>query len=87
MVEVKFTQNLQRHLSVLPKEVQGSTVGEALQAVFLRNPRLRSYVIDEQGRLREHIVVFVNGTMIEDRQRLTDPIEPASELYIMQAIS
>jgi molybdopterin converting factor small subunit len=87
MAEVKFAQNLQRHLSTPPVEVHGSTVGEALQAVLARNPRLRGYLLDDRGQLRKQIVVFINGTLIEDRLRLTDPIEPASELYVMQALS
>jgi hypothetical protein len=62
-------------------------VAEALHRVFDGNPRLRGYVLDDQGRLRKHIVVFVNGTMIEDRRQLSDPIEPASELFVMQALS
>jgi molybdopterin converting factor small subunit len=87
MAEVKFAQNLQRHLSTPPDEVHGTTVGEALQAVLARNPRLRGYLLDERGRLRKQIVVFINGALIEDRLRLTDPIDPASELYVMQALS
>jgi hypothetical protein len=87
MAEVKFTPNLERHLSVPPVEVEGHTVGEALHRVFDHNPRLRSYVLDDQGRLREHIVVFVDGTLIEDRRRMSDPIDPAAELYVMQALS
>jgi hypothetical protein len=87
MAEVKFAQNLQRHLSAPSDKVQGSTVGEALQAVVARNPRLRGYLLDDRGQLRKQIVVFINGALIEDRLRLTDPIEPASELYVMQALS
>jgi len=87
MAEVKFTPNLERHLSAPPVEVDGATVAEALHRVFDGNPRLRGYVLDDQGRLRKHIVVFVNGTMIEDRRQLSDPIEPASELFVMQALS
>ena len=67
--------------------VTGNTVGEALGEVFRQNPRLRHYVLDDRGRLRRHIVVFVNGALIEDRQRLSDPLEPACELFVAQAVS
>jgi molybdopterin synthase sulfur carrier subunit len=87
MPEVSFTQNLQRHLSAPAREVQGETVREALDGVFDENPRLRSYVLDDQGRLRRHVMVFVDGQMIEDRLRLTDAIEPQSKLLVMQALS
>ena len=87
MPQVSFTPNLQRHLSAPPAEVNGGTVREALEAVFERNPQLRSYVVDDQGRLRKHVAVFVNGEMVEDRDALSDAVEPSSELCVMQALS
>jgi hypothetical protein len=87
MPEVKFTQNLERHLSVPAQEVPGSTVREALDQVFERNPNLRGYVLDDQGRLRKHVTVFIDGEIVEDRIHLSDPVEPASELFVMQALS
>jgi hypothetical protein len=84
---VKFTPNLRRHVSASDAEVGGDTVAEALARVFERNPELRSYVVDDHGRLRKHIVVFVDGEMIEDRRRLSDPVDGTSELYVMQALS
>jgi sulfur carrier protein ThiS len=87
MPHLKFTQNLQRHISAPPAEVPGATVGEALNRVFDQNPRLRGYVVDEHGRLRKHVVVFINGELIHDRRQLTDPIEASSEVIVMQALS
>lgn len=87
MPHVRFTQNLQRHLSVPPASVAGKTVREALDSIFESNPGLKSYVVDDQGRLRKHIVVFLDGELIEDRRRLSDPVESATELYVMQALS
>jgi sulfur carrier protein ThiS len=87
MPEVTFTAVLQRHLEAAPASVSGSTVSEALDAVFRANPRLRGYVLDDQGRLRKHVVVFVDGEAIHDRERLSDPVRPASKLFVMQALS
>ena len=87
MAQITFTQNLQQHLSAPPQQVEGRTVSEALEHVFLENPRLRGYVMDDQNRLRKHVVVFVDGRMIRDRDRLSDELEPASELFVMQALS
>jgi sulfur-carrier protein len=33
------------------------------------------------------MIVFINGAMIQDRERLSDPVPPGGELYIMQALS
>jgi len=87
MPQVTFTQNLQRHLSAPPRRVEGGTVREALDVVFDENPRLRGYVLDDQGRLRKHVVIFVDGQMIQDRARLTDEVRPTSEVVVMQALS
>ena len=63
------------------------SVRDVLDAVFVQNPRLRGYIVDEQGALRRHMSVFVDGQQIVDRDRLSDPVRPASELYVMQALS
>lgn len=87
MAEVVFTSNLRRHVECPPTRVDGATVRDVLERVFAANPRLRGYVVDEQGVLRKHMSVFVDGRMIVDRQRLSDPVEPGSEVYVMQALS
>jgi sulfur-carrier protein len=87
MAEVHFTPNLQRHVACPSVTVPGADVGAVLEQVFLGNPRLRGYVVDERGVLRKHMVVFIDGKQILDRERLTDPVGPASEIYVMQALS
>ena len=87
MPQVTFTQNLQRHLDVPSCAVEGGTVREALEQVFRHNPMLRSYVLDDQGRLRKHVVIFVDGQVITDRTRLSDAVGSSSELLVMQALS
>ena len=87
MPTISFTQNLKRHLSVPRAEVRGATVRDALESVFAENPMLRSYIVDDQGRLRKHVVVFIDGEMIEDGDGLSDPVGPASDLVVMQALS
>ena len=87
MPKVSLTQNLKRHLSVPRAEVRGATVREALEAVFDGNPMLRSYILDDQGCLRKHVAVFLDGEMVEDRDGLSDPVEPSTELVVMQALS
>lgn len=87
MPTVLFTQNIQRHVKVGPCEVSAQTVGQALQAVFAREPKLRGYILDDQGVVRHHVVVFVDGEPIRDRRKLTDPVKPDSEVYVVQALS
>jgi hypothetical protein len=37
-------------------------------------------VLDDQGAVRKHVVVFVDGTAIRDRARLSDAVNPTSEI-------
>lgn len=87
MPRVVFTANLQRHVACPPVEVDARNVREALDAVFAQNERARGYVLDDQGELRHHMVIFVDGRQIGDRRSLSDPVGPASEIYVMQALS
>lgn len=84
---VVFTPNLKRHVECPTETVAGATVRDVLDAVFASNPRLRTYVLDDQGALRRHMSIFVDGDQIADRDHLSDPVRPASEVYVMQALS
>lgn len=87
MAQVVFTKNLQRHVPCPSVAEPGATVREVLDAVFAKNPQVRGYVLDEQGALRKHMVIFVNGRQILDRVHLSDAVTPDAEVYIMQALS
>lgn len=87
MPTVAFTPNLQRHLDCPEVVVAADTVAAALEAVFRDNPRLRGYVLDEQGRLRQHVAIFVGGELIRDRVRLSDTVAANQDIFVMQALS
>ena len=87
MPRVIFTSNLQRHVNCPETEVAAGTLGAALQAVFAGQPQLRGYVLDEQGELRKHIFVFVDGQRLKDRLRLDVPVSERSEIHVMQALT
>jgi molybdopterin converting factor small subunit len=87
MPTVLFTRALERFLPASSTAVEGATVGAALTAVFALQPALRSYVLDDQGALRRHVAVYVNGRLVNDRTGLTDPVGPDDEIYVFQALS
>jgi len=87
MPRVVFTSNLQRHVNCPETQVAAGTVRTALAQVFAAQPQARGYVLDEQGHLRKHVVVFVDGQRVRDRERLDDPVHDASEVYVMQALT
>jgi sulfur carrier protein ThiS len=87
MPRIAFTGHLRRYLDVSTAEVSGATVGEALDRAFRANPRLRGYVLDDQGALRRHVSVYVAGRPVLDRQRLSDPVSGTDDIYVLQALS
>lgn len=87
MPRVVFTANIQRHVACPPAVVGGATVREALEEVFKAIPQARGYVLDDQSALRRHMAVFVSGALLKDRETLSDPVGPDSEIYVMQALS
>jgi hypothetical protein len=87
MPHVTFTQNIQRHVECPSIEVEGETVREALERYFALHPRARGYVLDEQGELRKHVVIFVDGQQLRDRAGLGERLREDSSLYVMQALS
>ena len=87
MATVRFTSALQRFLAAPPAQVEASTVGEALAAVFEARPALRGYVLDDQGALRRHVAIYVRGEAVRDRIKLSDPIGPDDEIYVFQALT
>ena len=44
-------------------------------------------VLDDQGALRKHLSVFIDGQPIRDRQRLSDVLGDASRVYVVQALT
>ncbi len=87
MPTVSFTSALQRFLPAPPAQVDGETVAEALGQVFAAHAALRGYVLDDQGALRRHVAVYVNGEAVRDRIRLSDRIAPRDEIYVAQALT
>lgn len=87
MPRVHFTSHLQKHLACPTREVTASTIREALDVIFTENPRLRGYILDDQARLRQHVVIFVDEKMISDREGLSDTVSDGSEIFVLQALS
>ena len=87
MPKVVFTRALERFHAAPTAAVDGATVGEALAAVFAARPQLRGYVLDDQGAVRRHVAVYLNGRPITDRAGLADPVGPDDEIYVFQALS
>lgn len=87
MTSISFTPNLRRHVEVPGARVSGRTVREVLDAYFATNPAVRGYVLDDQGAVRTHVVIFLNGSPVRDRAELSDSINEDDEIFVFQALS
>lgn len=63
---------------------EGATLAEVLADLDRQFPGIRFRVIDEQGRVRQHIVIFVGGAR---REELETPLAPGAEVQIVGALS
>ena len=87
MPTVAFTPQLKRFTEAPQVECGAATLRDALEAAFAANPRLRGYVLDDQGHLRANVVVFIDGRRSSDRVALAEPLGADSRVYVMQALS
>jgi sulfur-carrier protein len=87
MAMVHFTANLRRHVDCPSMRAEGQTVRAVLTAVFDIHDRLGTYVLDDQGHLRKHMRILVNGRAISDLEKQSDAVNPGDEIWVMQALS
>ncbi|MES2900244.1 MAG: MoaD/ThiS family protein [Pseudomonadota bacterium] len=87
MARLIFTQQLARFTEVPEVDTTAVSLRAGLDSAFARNPLLRGYVLDEQGHLRENVVVFIDGRRCHERVVLDDPLQAQSTVYILQALS
>lgn len=64
-----------------------STAGGALGALWAECPGARDRVMDERGRIRQHINVFVDGVNIRFAGGLAAPVAPGAEIISLPAVS
>ena len=87
-VEIFLARGLREHVEAPESAVvEGATVREALAALAGELPEIRKFVLDDQGRLRRHVNVFVNEAVVHDRERLSDCLEEGDRLYVVGAVS
>ena len=87
MPTVRFTRNIQRHVACPTREIAGETLRQVLDEYFRANPQARGYVLDDQGRIRQHMVVFIDGEQAHDREHLTDSVTSNAVIDVIQALS
>ena len=87
MVQITFAESIQRHVPTPPVETGGGVLKDVFATVFADRHQLRGYILDDQGSLRQHLAVFVDGQQIADPQGLSDPVPAAAAIHVIQALS
>ncbi len=88
MAKIKFTSALKRFFPSLSEtEIEGGSVKEVLYNVEKIHPGISSYLMDDNGVLRKHVNIFVQGDLIKDRNTLNDLVNHNDELLVFQALS
>ena len=82
-----FTTQLRRFTNAPELDTPAQSLRAALEDAFVLNPRLRGYVLDDQGHLRANVVVFIDGRRSTDRIHLADILGADSRIHVMQALS
>jgi molybdopterin synthase sulfur carrier subunit len=64
-------------------ELEGATVAEVLRSLEQEHPSIEGWILDERGRIRDHINVFVNREYGQEETA----VGPDDKLHILPAIS
>jgi molybdopterin synthase sulfur carrier subunit len=87
MCTIEFAPALQRHVPCPTQTSTAETLRQALEGAFAKAPALRGYVVDDQGAVRKHVAVFINGELVHDRRNLARPLAAGDQVYVAQALS
>ena len=69
------------------EQFAGTTLTQLLQNMAETYPRLTAYLLDDQGQIRKHVAIFIDGELMPGQTALTAPLRSESEVYLMQALS
>jgi molybdopterin converting factor small subunit len=69
--------------SGLRHQAEGETLGAVLDDLFIREPGLENHLLDEDRKIRPHVLIFVDAA----RADLETPVGPSSEVQVLQAVS
>lgn len=83
-MRVLVSTHLRRYTGAPVVEAGGATLAELLADLDRRYPGLRFRIIDEQDRIREHIMIFVNRAQVRS---LDIPLRNPDEVHIIGALS
>jgi molybdopterin synthase sulfur carrier subunit len=68
-------------------QIRSGTLGTALDDLSERLPQLERRLRDEQGRLRPHVLMFVDGVSVRGGSPMDTPLPEGAEVFVAPAVS
>lgn len=68
-------------------EGEAASVSEALGLLWKAAPAVHDRVMNEQGQVRPHVNIFVDGDNIRQMSGLSTPVSDGAEIIILPAVS
>lgn len=88
MPTISFTGNLKRFFPDLTShKSSANTIGKILAELDIQHKGIQDYIVDEQGRLRTHVNIFVGDELLDVKDILDFKVADNAEVYVMQALS
>jgi molybdopterin synthase sulfur carrier subunit len=87
MVTVEFASSLRRHVECAPQGVAAGSLRAVLEAALQGAPALAPYVFDDQRCVRKHVAVFINQSLVTDRQNLAQAVPDGAQVLVIQALT
>jgi len=84
---IEFTANLRRHVDCPKATLAAETLADGLREYFSRWPDVRGFILDDQGGVRHHVKILIDGQNVRDRQGLSDALKASSQIHVFQALS
>lgn len=67
--------------------VEAKTVGEALDGLFAKHDRLKAQLLDQNGKIRSFVNIYVNEDDARDKQGMNTPVKDGDTILIVPAIA
>jgi molybdopterin synthase sulfur carrier subunit len=83
-VRVWFSTHLRAYTGGAETDVEAPTVSALLDELERRHPGFKFRIVDEQDRIREHIIIFRNAEQVKG---LSEPLAASDSVRIMGALS
>jgi len=83
-MHVWFSTHLRAYTGGAETEVDGATVMAVVDELERRHRGFKFRIVDEQDRIREHIIIFRNQEQVKD---LREAVAPTDKLRLMGALS